>query len=194
MRVGSARALLISATCLLWLAGCSGSGKLPDLFKSSGSDANASAHNDLTGSITQNGDSSNPSNVDSSMLGANPQDDLSLGKEEFRKNNFGLAEVHFRHAVELRPNDGEAWLGLAASYDRLKRFDLADRAYGQVVRIVGPTAEVLNNQGYSYMLRGDYPRARVTLLSAQAKAPNNPFIRNNLALLETSERRRKGIQ
>jgi Flp pilus assembly protein TadD len=31
----------------------------------------------------------------------------------------------------------------------LRRFDLADRAYGQAIRIVGPTAEILNNQGYS---------------------------------------------
>ncbi len=189
MRVRTARALLVAAACLLWLSGCESSSKFSDLLKP-GSEAEAKKSDDVTGSVT-GGD---PSKVDSGLFGSNPQDDLALGKEEFRKNNFGLAEVHFRHAVELRPNDGEAWLGLAASYDRLKRFDLADRAYAQVLKIVGPIPEVLNNQGYSYILRGDYPKARSILLTARAKAPDNPYIANNLALLDQANRKRKGIE
>ena len=55
--------------------------------------------------------------------------------------------------------------GLAASYDRLRRFDLADRAYAQAIRSSAPTPEILNNQGFSYMLRGDYGRARAQLSS-----------------------------
>ena len=87
--------------------------------------------------------------------------------------------------------DGESWLGLAASYDRLRRFDLADRAYAQAIRIVGATPEILNNQGFSYMLRGDYPRAREKFLAAQAADPANPFFRNNLELLEETWRKGK---
>jgi hypothetical protein len=52
-----------------------------------------------------------------------------------------------RLAVEKHPRDAVAWIGLAASYDRLRRIDLTDRAYGQAVGIVGPTVEILNNQG-----------------------------------------------
>ena len=48
-----------------------------------------------------------------------------------------MAERHFRKAVELHPRDAESWLGLAASYDRLKRFDLADRAYQETIRWSG---------------------------------------------------------
>ena len=77
-------------------------------------------------------------------------------------------------------------MGLAASYDQLRRFELADRAYAQAVGLVGKSPEVLNNQGYSYILRGDYTRARVTLLQAKAKDPDNPYIQNNLELLEKS--------
>jgi tetratricopeptide (TPR) repeat protein len=105
----------------------------------------------------------------------------------------GSAERSFRKAVELHPRDAEAWLGLAASYDRLRRFDLADRAYAQATRIVGATPEILNNQGFSYMLRGDYRRARATLLAAQAKDPANPYIQNNLRMLEESARKAKAI-
>jgi tetratricopeptide (TPR) repeat protein len=95
------------------------------------------------------------------LLGGNPQDDLSLGKKQYLANNFGLAEKHFRRAVELHPNDAEAWLGLAAADDRLRRFDLADRAYKQAIGIVGATVVMLKIQGFSGMLRVEFRRARV---------------------------------
>jgi len=128
------------------------------------------------------------------LLGDDPHDDLQLGKKYFRSNNFGLAEKSFRNAVEKHPRDAEAWVGLAASYDRLHRFDLADRAYQEAIRIVGRTSEVLNNQGFSYMLRGDYARARKALDDAQARDPGNPYIRANLRLLEDSYREGKAVQ
>jgi Flp pilus assembly protein TadD len=61
------------------------------------------------------------------------------------------------------------------------------------MRIVGPTPELLNNQGFSYMLRGDYRRSRETLLAAQARDPKNPYIANNLRLLDESERKAKAV-
>jgi hypothetical protein len=128
------------------------------------------------------------------LLGDDPHDDLQLGKKYFRSNNFALAERAFRNAVQKHPRDAEAWVGLAASYDRLRRFDLADRAYGEAVRLIGPTVEVLNDQGFSYMLRGDYPRARQKLQQARARDPRNPYVQANLQLLEQSVRERKAIQ
>ena len=109
------------------------------------------------------------------------------------QKNYGLAEQHFRRAVEKAPRDGEAWLGLGASYDRLKRYDLADRAYSQALAIFGPRSEVINNIGYSYLLRGDLRRARQKFAEAQAKDPGNPTIANNIALVDEAARRRKGL-
>ena len=126
-------------------------------------------------------------------MGTDPNDDLSIGKKYFRQGSYGLAERHFRKAVELHPRDAEAWVGLAAAYDRLKRFDLSDRAYAQAVRLVGPTPDIMNNQGFSYMLRGDYGRARAMLLAAQTKDPKNPYIANNIRMLDESARKAKGI-
>ena len=117
-----------------------------------------------------------------------PKDDLILGKEHFRESRYGLAEVHFRRAVESRKGDAEAWLGLAASYDRLKRFRLADRAYAQAFKIGGPTAELLNNRGYSYLLRGDIRRASQDLSAALSMDPENERIRNNLPALDARAR------
>jgi tetratricopeptide (TPR) repeat protein len=127
-----------------------------------------------------------------------PSDDLTLGKRHFAEMNYGLAEQHFRRAIEASTGstarDTEAWIGLAASYDRLRRFDLADRAYGKAIRLWGAAPEILNNQGYSYLLRGDYRTARATLLAASAKDPDNPWIRNNLVLLEKSRTRGTAIR
>jgi Flp pilus assembly protein TadD len=135
-----------------------------------------------------------PASTQPGLLGSDPNDALSLGKKQYRANNFGLAEKYFRHAAELHPRDAEAWLGLAASYDRLRRFDLADRAYNQAIGILGPTTEILNNQGYSYMLRGDYKRAREKLDAAQRRDPGNKYVQNNMQLLEDSYRKGKAIQ
>lgn len=122
-----------------------------------------------------------------SLFGRNPaQSDVDLAKRHFRENNYGLAERHFRRAVESRPDDAEAWLGLGASYDQLRRFDLADRAYSQAIGLTGRTPEVLNNQGYSYLMRGEYEKARAILLEAQSLDPHNPYVKNNLALLDAT--------
>ena len=119
---------------------------------------------------------------------------MQLAKKYFRSNNFGLAEKSFRTAVEKQPRDAEAWVGLAASCDRLHRFDLADRAYSAAIGLIGRTPEILNDLGFSYLLRGDYARAQKTLRDAQAKDPKNPYIQANLQLLEESYHSGKSVQ
>jgi Flp pilus assembly protein TadD len=135
-----------------------------------------------------------PVSPQSGLLGSNPEDDLSLGKKYYRAGDYGLAEKHFRRAVELHATDAEAWLGLAASYDQLRRFDLADRAYAQAIRITGTTVEIINNQGYSYMLRGEYRKAAAKLAEAAKKAPENPYVKNNIRLLAESTHQHKSIE
>jgi Flp pilus assembly protein TadD len=198
MRRGMARILTVAAAAA-WLAACStANNKLANStdpnapFAKTASADGAAAEPETTGTVPP------PLGVSAAsepgLLGSDPNDDLNRGKIQYRANNYGLAEKHFRRAVELHPNDSEAWLGLAASYDRLRRFDLADRAYKEATRILGPTVEILNNEGYSYMLRGDYKRARAKLLAAQRKDPGNKYVANNLHLLNESWRKGKGIE
>jgi Flp pilus assembly protein TadD len=116
-----------------------------------------------------------------------PSDEpLRLGMEYFTRGQYGIAQRYYRDAVEKAPKDVTAWIGLAASYDRLRRFDLADQAYSQAIKLSGETVQVLNNQGYSYMLRGDLTRARVKFQKAYELDPTNPTIINNLQLLNSS--------
>jgi Flp pilus assembly protein TadD len=204
MGTKASRVLFATAACLLWLNGCETSSRLGDLFQSNADSTQVSqgtapeSDPATTGSLRQGrADAQSEAAAKGSAKrssGKGAEDELALGKKHFDAGNFTLAEHHFRRAVELHPRDLEAWLGLAASYDRLRRFELADRAYDQAVKIGGPTAEILNNRGYSYMLRGDAKRARETLLEAQSKDPGNTYIKNNLELLEASLRKSKATQ
>jgi len=118
-----------------------------------------------------------------------PSDEpLKVGLEHFDRGNYGIAERYFRDAVEKAPRDATAWVALAATYDRNARFDLADRAYNVAIRLTGETTQILNNEGYSYMLRGDLINARKKFLKAYEREPNNPIIANNLKLLDSSSK------
>ena len=202
MSIKRARVLILLAACLAGLMGCSSAMKIGDFGKpNDGAASNGAASNGElpTGSVVVPPAESGPSGetiaplAKPGLLGSDLNDDVQLGKKYFRSNNFGLAEKSFRSAAEHHPRDAEAWVGLAASYDRLHRFDLADRAYQEAIRIVGPTPEILNNQGFSYMLRGDYARAKKKLQDAQAKDPGNSHIQANMRLLEDSYREGKSV-
>jgi tetratricopeptide (TPR) repeat protein len=213
MRARVGRIASIAAASLIWLTGCdTTSGVNPfNPFKTSslttpdapapdapaGSNALASADTQATGVEQQDKPKSSWPFVDPpatpQLLGDDPSDDVDRGKLYFRQGSYGLAERAFRKAVELHPKDAEAWLGLAASYDRRKRFDLADRAYANVIKLVGATPEIMNNQGFSYILRGDYARARTTLMAAQSKDPENVYIQNNLQLLAQVTKKRRMV-
>ena len=119
-----------------------------------------------------------------------PQDvsatDLAQGKAQFREANYGLAEKHFRKSVELRADNAEAWMGLAASYDQLGRFDFADRAYEQLLKVAGRRPEVVSNMGYSQYLRGNKKKAKQLLIEAKKNLADTTVVDANLALLKKS--------
>jgi predicted Zn-dependent protease len=89
-----------------------------------------------------------PTPVPNPVTGQNPGDvkyypsdqPVRLGIRRFYEGNFGLAQQYFQDAVEKSPRDATAWTGLAASYDRLGRFDLADRAYAAAAKLESDTA------------------------------------------------------
>ena len=109
--------------------------------------------------------------------------DLKAGKEQFLEANYGLAERKFRKAVELRADNAEAWLGLAASYDQLGRFDFSERAYQQLFKLSGRKPQIISNYGYSQMLRGNKKEAKKLFQEAAAAMPDDVRIKANQKLL-----------
>jgi tetratricopeptide (TPR) repeat protein len=121
------------------------------------------------------------------------EDDFLLNNEPrriaevyFERGYYGNAERYYREAVERNPGDIDSWIGLGSSYDSLNRFDLADRAYGHAARNSGVSIKLLNNQGYSFLLRGDFAKAEGLFLRAQRLDPGNLTIHNNLILARTA--------
>jgi len=106
--------------------------------------------------------------------------EVSAAQKHFARGEFGLAEKTYRKAVERDAHNPEAWLGLAASYDQLARFDMADRSYRRARDLMGETPILLNNRGYSYMLRGDLRRAKKLLARAQKLNPSDQQIARNI--------------
>lgn len=148
-------------------------------------------HRDLNGERSQRythsqerGGFQRPSSNHVSLKGDKSKAFLADGQDHFRRQNYGLAEESFRKAVEARSDSATAWLGLAASLDQLGRFTVADKAYDQLIELEGNNAKVLNNRGYSFLLRGDYNKARQYLNRAQNIDPSLEEVQGNIHLLE----------
>ncbi len=109
--------------------------------------------------------------------------DMAEARTQFAEQNYGLAQQHFLKVTEQRPDNVDAWLGLAASYDQLRRFDLSQRAYNKAIALVGPSSSILNNMGYSYLLQGKLIEAKRKLYAAHKLDPDNPHVRANIELL-----------
>lgn len=100
-------------------------------------------------------------------------------KAAFRQNDFAGAERTYRAVLAKDPLDPEAWLGFAAASDRLGRFEVADKAYAQVIAIAGRRGEVVNNMGWSQWHRGNREAAKLLFAEALTLAPGNPVIAAN---------------
>jgi Flp pilus assembly protein TadD len=175
---GTIRAALVAICIGLPLAGCQTTGA-----STNGADPIALG-DDRHGNPVAGNNETLPWSNQASLKGDPSNRALEQGREAFRDANYGTSEKHFRQAVELRPDNAAAWLGLAASYDQLGRFDLADRAYDQLAKLKPKDARVLNNRGYSYLLRGDYKQARRLFDAALALDPSLEEVQGNLHLLE----------
>jgi len=108
---------------------------------------------------------------------------LAQARSHFRNNDFGHSAAFYKRVVELSPNTAEGYIGLGASYDRLRRFDLSDRVYASLFAISGGTAQYYNNVGYSQMLRGNLKNAMTNFRQARTLAPDNAVIANNMQLV-----------
>lgn len=108
---------------------------------------------------------------------------LTEARGHFRNADYGYSAAFYKHAVEMAPKDAEGYVGLGASYDRLGRFDLADRVYASLYALSGGTAQYYNNVGYSYMLRGNMAGALANFRKAERLEPDNLVIANNIQIL-----------
>ncbi len=116
---------------------------------------------------------------------------LASAKASFRNNDFGNAAALYKRAAELGPKNPDAFVGLAASYDRLRRFDLSDRVYASLFELTGGTVQYFNNVGYSYLLRGNLSAALTNFRKAGKLDPDNLVVANNIQIVANAAKQIK---
>lgn len=181
---GMTRAVALAVLLTMPLVGCNTTGASSHLTDATLTSSTGDLGFDSHGNPVAANSLTLPWSNQASLKGDQSAQLLELGRESFRDANYGLSEKYFRKAVETRPDNVKAWIGLAASYDELGRFDFADRAYDQIAKLSREDARVLNNRGYSYLLRGDYAKAAKFLKRAQAIDPSLEETQGNLDLLD----------
>lgn len=109
-------------------------------------------------------------------------DPVERGRALILTRQYGLAIDGLTDVVARDPGNARALTLLAVAYGQLKRFDLADRYHARALEIDPESSVVLNNWGYSYLVRGDDRRAADLLQRAVATGGGRPIVAANLAL------------
>ena len=109
-------------------------------------------------------------------------DPVERGRAQILTGQYGLAIDGLNDVVTREPGNARALTLLAVAYGQLKRFDLADRYHARALEVDPESAVVLNNWGYSYLMRGDDRRATDLLERAMATSDGRPIVAANLAL------------
>jgi len=122
-----------------------------------------------------------------------PADPYEVGKAYFAQAQYGLALESFRAALRQSPDSTRNLNAVAACYDRMLRFDLADRYYQQALALDPHSVQTLNNLGYSHYRRyeegygGEFlASAKDYLDRAVSLAQDNPVIAVNIARVEVA--------
>lgn len=109
-------------------------------------------------------------------------DPIERGKAQFASRQYGLAIRSFAVALTGDKRSIPALNGIAASYDMLGRFDVADKFYNRALLVEPRSATVLNNVGYSHLMRGDRETGERFLKLAASIDSKNPIVQVNLML------------
>ncbi len=134
---------------------------------------------------------SSGSQKDGASLSVSMTDPYALGKTYLMAGQTGLAVDSFLKAVAKNPKSIQTLNALAAAYDELHRYDLADKYYNAALDIDPHSAQTLNNLGYSHLLRGDVAEAKKYLDESKTVARGDATINANLALADKSENEAK---
>ena len=160
---GSLRQLAALSTLALSLAGCSTLGELL-------ADPAAAEHGPPTAGPAGDFETS-----------------MTHGKASFAAGNYGIALGQFQQALLVKPDSVRALNAIAATYDQLRNFTAADQYYMRAFRLAPSSPDLLNNVGYSHVLRGDTAGAQSYFALAKSLDPGNQVLAANLRLAQPTQ-------
>ena len=119
------------------------------------------------------------------LLLTNREDALLLERAGVAALKAGAIAEALPLITRATKSDGASWRAWNASgvlADLGRDRTQADIAYSRALQLAPNEADVVNNRGWSQLLRGDWPAAVKDFESAAALDPNSPRIANNLEL------------
>ena len=125
-------------------------------------------------------------NIYDYVLRLDPKNTDSLfGKATLLKARKKLEEaaVNYQKAVEINPSLVDAQYNLANTYKELGWFDEAVETYGKVLSINERHLGATVNLAVTFTLQGGFSDALILLKAAEAKAPENYILQNNLGMV-----------
>jgi tetratricopeptide (TPR) repeat protein len=101
----------------------------------------------------------------------------NIGVAQSQKQDFTAAEASFKKVLELKPDSGDAYTGLANVYNAQKKFDLAAEASANASKYssggaAGGGAEASYNQGVILFNAGKFADAKQQFEAAAKADPN----------------------
>ena len=104
----------------------------------------------------------------------------------WRQGDIRKADLYSQRAVTAPGATWRTWGLRAALADDARDWAAADRAYEKASKLFPGRPELLNNQAWSHLLRGDAARAVSLLEEAMSIGPRVPRIANNLELARSA--------
>jgi len=111
----------------------------------------------------------------------------NLGVAQANKQQFTEAEVSYKKAIEIKPDSGDAWTGLATLYNQQKKFDLAAEASANASKYAGVGAggggaETAFNQGVIFFNQSKFAEAKTQFETAVKADPNMALAQYQLGM------------
>jgi len=119
------------------------------------------------------------------LLAANPTDPIvaeRAGIAALKQGNVATAMVLIDRATKSPKASWRAWNARGVIADLQQDWRAADAAYQEAAKRSSDESEIINNQGWSLLLRGDWERAESRFERASALDPHSTRIANNLEL------------
>jgi tetratricopeptide (TPR) repeat protein len=111
----------------------------------------------------------------------------NIGVSQMAKQQQAEAEASFKKAVELKPDNADAYTALANLYNSQKKFDLAAEASSNAAKYAGGgagggNAEASYNQGVILFNAGKFAEAKTQFEAATKTDPNHAMAQYQLGM------------
>lgn len=112
-----------------------------------------------------------------------PQNHNNLGDYYSRHGDFDQAIIHFKRAIELNPQYGDAFHNLGTTYQQKKDIPNAIASYERAIATNPNLWQSYQAIGYLLFIQNKFTEAETVLRKALKIAPQEPNIRRNLAIV-----------